>query len=89
MTLYRLHRDIQTGDLTGGWIGTNERGMDSDDGVFEFVFIPVVLDPVTQWCFAHGNEVFTHLDGSQVCARYMRSPCDVADAAVIRIGEET
>jgi len=51
--------------------------------------VPVVLDPVTQWCFAHQDEVFTHLDGSEVCARYMRSPCDVADAAVIRIGDET
>ncbi len=39
--LYELHRDMQTGDLQGGWIGANRDGMDSDDGVFEYVFIPV------------------------------------------------
>ncbi len=49
---------------------------------------PIDLDPVTRWCFAHSNEVFTHLDGSQVCSRYMRSPCDVAEAAVVRMESE-
>jgi len=42
MSYYELHRNKQTGDLTGAWIGTNQDGMSSDDGVFEFVFIPVV-----------------------------------------------
>ncbi len=42
MSYYELHRNMQTGDLTGAWIGTNEDGMSSDDGVFEFVFVPVV-----------------------------------------------
>ncbi len=56
--------------------------------VFDWVGDPVVFDPELLWCFAHGNEVFTHLDGSQVCARYMRSPCDVAEAAVVRMENE-
>ena len=37
---YRLRRNMQTGGLTGDWYGTNQDGMTSDDGVFEFVFIP-------------------------------------------------
>jgi len=53
--------------------------------------VPVVeLDPVTQWCFAHQDEVFTDIEtGELVCARSRRGPCDIDDAAVIRIGEET
>jgi len=39
--LYRLHRNMYTGDLFGNWIGTNNDGMNSDDGMFEFVFVPV------------------------------------------------
>jgi len=90
MTLYQLHRNMETGDLTGGWIGTNEHGMDSDDGVFEFVFVPVVLDPVTRWCFAHQEEVFTEVGTDKlICAQHLRSPCDIDDAAVIRIEGET
>jgi len=50
--------------------------------------VPVVLDPVTQWCFAHDNNVYLNLDnGLLTCSRYLRSPCDIWDAAVIRIGD--
>jgi len=52
-------------------------------------FVSVVLDPVTRWCFAHGDEVFTEVGTDKpICARHLRSPCDIDDAAVIRIGEE-
>ena len=42
--LYRLHRNMYTGDLFGNWIGTNNDGMSSDSGMFEFVFVPVEPD---------------------------------------------
>ena len=45
----------------------------------------VELQPLILWCFAHDNTVFTHLDGSQLCDRYTRGPCDVAEGAVVRV----
>jgi len=52
--------------------------------------VPVVLDPVTQWCFSHNDEVFQSIDSNElICSRHLRSPCDIDDAAVVRIGGET
>ncbi len=48
--------------------------------------VPVDLDPVTQWCFAHQEEVFTEIGTANlICARHLRSPCDIAEAAVVRM----
>jgi len=49
MNYYELHFNMLANDLTGGWYGTNQDGMFSDDGVFRFVFVPGegLITPVT------------------------------------------
>ena len=68
--LYELHRNIQTGDIPGGWYGTNQdSGMWSDDGVFEFVFIPV------KRC-AHDNTGRHIIEDSVKAALLVPNPAD-------------
>ncbi len=81
MELYRI-------DLTGSFdIGAN----DSWEELFqeakdEGLLVPVDLDPVTQWCFAHQEDVFIEVGTANlICSKYRRSPCDIAEAAVVRM----
>jgi len=84
MTLYRIDREAQ-GESLHPVID-----MQIDLWIAAEILIPVVLDPTIGWCFAHDNSVFLDLDISElICARHLRGPCDIADAAVIRIGDET
>ena len=54
--LYRLHRNMYTGDLFGNWIGTNNDGMSSESGMFEFVFVPVEPETLFVKCrFCEGS----------------------------------
>jgi len=51
--------------------------------------VSVVLDPELKWCFTHQDEVFPEVGTDKmICAQHLRSPCDVDDAAVIRIGDD-
>jgi len=77
--LYRLNSDIHPDPYEG-----------EHKDHWGSCFVPVELDPVTRWCFAHQEEVFTEIGTDKlICAKHLRSPCDIDDAAVIRIGEET
>jgi len=58
-----------------------------DDAQIVGVLVPVELEPSTQWCFSHGKAVFKAVSGKMICDEYLRSPCDIDDAAVVRIGD--
>ncbi len=50
---------------------------------------PIDLDPVTHWCFNHQEGVFIEVGTANlICSRHLRSPCDVAEAAVVRMENE-
>ncbi len=61
----------------------------TDDLVNAKILIPVVIEQSTVWCFEHDEEVFTQAGtDTLICARYLRSPCDIAPAAVVRLEDK-
>ena len=84
MSYYELRRNMQTGDLTGAWIGTNQDGMSSDDGVFEFVFIPVD-GPEYLWC-RNCEAIVDPMMGR--CQGNGMGKCDIVTVVLVGVGEE-
>ncbi len=84
--LYRIN-DKQRGDqLTSRYV-EERRWLDNlkQSGVLALVD----LDPVTQWCFSHQEAAWMELGTKDlICSRHLRKPCDVAEAAVVRMESE-
>ncbi len=79
MTLYRIDLYRMAAHPAASQMAIDVRALEK-----AHIIVPVVLEPSLKWCFRHNMQAY---DG--ICSfRGTYGPCDVGDAAVVRIDKE-